>query len=93
MADRIVKCVKLGRELPGLKYKPFPTPLGQRIYENVSDEAWKMFLEHFKMVMNEYRLAGGSQQSNDVFFDQAEKYFFGEGAQLPPDYRPPAAKG
>ena len=25
-------------------------------------------------------------------FDQADKFFFGEGAALPPDYRPPAAK-
>src|SRR3989454_807248 len=52
-----------------------------------------MWLEHFKMVMNEYRLAGGSEQANQVLFDQAEKFFFGEGAQLPPDYKPPAAKG
>jgi len=40
-----------------------------------------------------YRLAGGSEQANQVLFDQCEKYFFGEGAQLPPDYKPPAAKG
>ena len=93
MAERIVKCVKLGREAPGLRFKPFPGELGQKIFDNVSEEAWKMFLEHFKMVMNEYRLAGGQEQTNQVFFDQADKYFFGEGAQLPPDYKPPAAKG
>ena len=90
---RMVKCVKLQRELPGLEYKPFANELGQRIYDNVSQEAWKMWLEHFKMVMNEYRLAGGSEQANQILFDQAEKYFFGEGAALPPDYKPPQAKG
>ena len=93
MDERIVKCVKLGREAPGLRFRPFPGELGKKIFDNVSEEAWKMFLEHFKMVMNEYRLAGGQEQTNQVFFDQAEKYFFGEGAQLPPDYKPPAAKG
>ena len=90
---RMVKCVKLQRELPGLEFKPFPNELGQRIYDSVSQEAWKMWLEHFKMIMNEYRLAGGSEQANQVLFDQAEKYFFGEGAALPPDYKPPQAKG
>src|SRR5438445_11724752 len=90
---RMVKCAKLQRELPGLDYKPFPNELGQRIYDSISQEAWKMWLEHFKMVMNEYRLAGGSEQANQVLFDQAEKFFFGEGAALPPDYRPPQARG
>ena len=61
--------------------------------DSISQDAWKLWLEHFKMVMNEYRLAGGSEQANQVLFDQAEKFFFGEGAQLPPDYKPPAAKG
>ncbi len=86
----MVKCVKLGKELPGLSYKPFPTPLGQRVYENVSEEAWKMFTEHFKMVMNEYHLIGGKQETNDVFFDQCEKFFFGEGVAKPAEYKPPA---
>src|SRR6266404_2828267 len=90
---RMVKCAKLGKELPGLDFKPWNNELGQRIYDSISQDAWKMWLEHFKMVMNEYRLAGGSEQANQVLFDQAEKYFFGEGAALPPDYKPPAAKG
>ena len=90
---RIVNCVKLGKELPGLEFKPWNNELGQRVYDSISQEAWKLWLEHFKMVMNEYRLAGGSEQANQVLFDQAEKFFFGEGAQLPPDYKPPAAKG
>ena len=90
---RIVFCKKLQKELPGLAHKPFPNELGQRIYDGISQDAWKMWLEHFKMIMNEYRLAGGSDQANQVLFDQAEKFFFGEGAALPPDYRPPAAKG
>ena len=90
---RMVKCVKLQKELPGLEYRPFNNELGQKIYDNVSQEAWKMWLEHFKMIMNEYRLAGGSEKANEVLFDQADKYFFGEGAALPPDYRAPPAKG
>ncbi len=40
---RMVMCVKLGRELPGLEKPPFPGALGQRIYENISQQAWDMW--------------------------------------------------
>ena len=56
MAQRMVKCVKFQRELPGLDEIPFDNELGRRIYENVSKDAWKMWLEHLKMIVNEYRL-------------------------------------
>ena len=45
MADRIVTCVKLQKELPGLSEPPFDNPLGQRIFENVSKEAWAGWVE------------------------------------------------
>ncbi len=90
---RMVVCKKLGRELPAIGFKPFPNELGQRIYDSISADAWKMWLDHFKMVLNEYRLAPGDPRTNQILYDQAEKFFFGEGAQLPPDWRPPPAKG
>jgi Fe-S cluster biosynthesis and repair protein YggX len=90
---RMVNCKKLGRELPGLTFKPFPNELGQRIYDSVSEQAWKMWLEHFKMILNEYRLAPADPRTTQILYQQAEQFFFGEGAQLPPDYRPPPSKG
>ena len=91
---RMVMCKKLGRELPGLEFKPFNNELGQRIYDGVSQDAWKMWLEHFKMVMNEYRLTPADPRTNAILFQQAEAFFFGEGAQLPPDASPaPPVKG
>ena len=92
MAERIVKCIKLQRELPGLDTPPFNDELGQRIFENVSKEGWKMFKEHFKMVMNEYRLALGTEEANQIFEQQVNDYFFGPGAALPPGYVPPQSK-
>ena len=89
---RMVMCKKLGKELPGLSFKPFQNDLGQRIYDTISAEAWKLWLEHFKMVMNEFRLAPNDPKSQEVLFQQAEQFFFGEGAQLPPDFVPPQAK-
>jgi Fe-S cluster biosynthesis and repair protein YggX len=92
MPERMVKCVKLQRELPGLDRQPFKAELGQRVYESVSKDAWKMFKEHFKMVMNEYRLALGTEEANQIFEQQVQDYFFGPGAALPPGYVPPQTK-
>jgi Fe-S cluster biosynthesis and repair protein YggX len=89
---RMVQCVKLQRELPAIQYKPFDDELGQRIYENVSQEAWMMWLEHSKMIVNEYQLDLVSEKAHQVLREQCEAYFFGEGAALPPDYVPAPAK-
>jgi Fe-S cluster biosynthesis and repair protein YggX len=87
---RTVLCVKFQREMPGLDEVPFEGhPLGQRIYDNVSKEAWQMWVDRLKMIMNEYRLNLGTREAQQFLIDQMEQFFFGEGASLPPDYVPP----
>ncbi len=89
-AERTVFCVKLQKELPGLKEVPFDGhPLGSRIFENVSQEAWKQWVEHMKMLMNEYRLNLGTSEAQQFLLDQMEKYFFGEGAEAPAGFVAP----
>jgi len=90
---RKVFCVKFQREMVGLSEVPFEGhPLGQRIYDSVSKEAWRMWVEHMKMLMNEYRLNLGTQEAQEFLLKQMEQYFFGEGATLPPGYLPGDAK-
>jgi len=77
----------------GLDETPFDNhPLGQRIFENVSLEGWKLWLEQMKMIMNEYRLNLGTVEAQNFLLQQMENYFFGEGAALPPGYVPQKAK-
>jgi Fe-S cluster biosynthesis and repair protein YggX len=85
---RMVFCVKLNRELPGLDAPPWPGPLGQRIYEHVSEEAWQMWEERMKMILNEYRLLPFQKEAQQVIAKQREDFFFGSDAALPPGYRP-----
>jgi Fe-S cluster biosynthesis and repair protein YggX len=92
MAERMVKCVKFGKDMPGLDEPPFDTELGRRIYENVSQEAWRLWGEHAKMVINEYRLNPADKKAQEILVQQMEQFFFGEGAVLPPDYVPPQQK-
>ncbi len=90
---RKVFCVKFQREMPGLEEPPFDSPLGQKIYENVSAEAWRIWSEHCKMILNEYRLNPANRADQEVILRQMEDYFFGEGAAFPPGYVPPRSKG
>ena len=92
MAQRIVKCVLLKKELPGLDEPPWAGELGQRIYENVSQEAWKLWVERLKMMINEYRLMPAQKEHQEIIAQQMEKFFFEEGAAPPPDYVPPETK-
>ena len=91
-SGRMVFCVKFQREMPGLDEAPFDNEMGQRIFENVSKEAWKMWVEQMKMIMNEYRLNLGTPEAQEMLLKQMDQYFFGEGAALPPGYVPPKSK-
>ena len=85
---RMGKCVNLGQDLPGVVYKPFNNELGQRIYDNVSQQAWMMWVEFSKKIVNEYRLDLTSPSGQKLLLEQAEKFFFGDGGENPPDYVP-----
>ncbi|HEY2729744.1 MAG TPA: oxidative damage protection protein [Polyangia bacterium] len=90
---RMVKCAKLGQELPGMVYRPFNNDLGKRIYDNVSQQAWQQWIEASKMIVNEYRLDLTSPQGQKMLMEQAEKFFFGDGTtDKPAEYVPPEAK-
>ncbi len=85
---RTIHCIKLNRDEVGLEKPPFKGPLGQRLFENVSAQAWKVWLEHSKMLINEYRLDLTSENGQRIWMSECEKYFFGDGSQLPPDFVP-----
>ncbi len=80
---RMVKCVKLGREAEGLEVPPYPGELGQRIYENVSKEAWQLWLRHQTMLINEHRISLVDPKARKLLEEEMEKFFFGGGSTLP----------
>jgi Fe-S cluster biosynthesis and repair protein YggX len=89
---RTVHCVKFDKEMEGLEKPPLKGPVGQRVFDSVSKEAWRLWLEHSKMLVNEYRIDLISPAGQKTWMDELEKYFFGEGSQLPPDFNPQKAK-
>ncbi|MBI2960394.1 MAG: oxidative damage protection protein [Betaproteobacteria bacterium] len=89
---RMVMCVKLGREAEGLDFPPYPGMLGKRIFDNVSKEAWKAWLEHQKMLVNENRLNLADAEARKYLVAQMEAHFFGPGADAAAGYVPPSTK-
>lgn len=86
---RTVQCIKLGREAEGLDFPPVPGPLGKRIYESVSKEAWQQWVRHQTMLINENRLNLADQKARQYLAEQMEKHFFGGGADAAAGYVPP----
>ena len=87
--SRTVNCVKLKKEADGLDRVPYPGELGQKIFDNVSKEAWQQWLGHQTMLINEYRLSPMDPKARTFLEEQMEKFFFEVGeSELPPDYKP-----
>jgi len=85
----MVNCVKLGTESEGLEFPPIPGELGQRIYDNISKQAWQAWLGRQTMLINEYRLNMLDPEAAKFLRQEMENFLFGGGSDLPPGYTNP----
>jgi Fe-S cluster biosynthesis and repair protein YggX len=85
---RMVQCVLLGTEAEGLDYNPYPGDLGQRIFDNVSKQAWQQWIAHQTMLINENRLTPIEPAAREFLENEMEKFFFAGGSEAPADYVP-----
>ena len=90
---RIVDCVKLGRQLPGLEKPPFPGELGQRIFEQVSAEGYALWQPHMTILINHYGLNPADPEARRILREQMEEFFFGADARMPEGWVAPGAGG
>lgn len=89
-SPRLVECIKLKKTLPGLKKPPFPTAFGEQIYENVSEEAWKLWLTESVRIINTYRLDLSSREGTEFMLKQMKVWFgFEEGEIAATAWTPP----
>jgi len=87
--SRTVHCIKLDQEAEGLDFPPTPGKLGERIFENVSKQAWQGWLAHQTMLINENQLKLIDPEAKKFLETELEKYFFGEGSAAPVGYIAP----
>jgi Fe-S cluster biosynthesis and repair protein YggX len=86
---RTVHCAKLGIDAEGLDFAPWPGPLGQRIYAEISKPAWQQWLAHQTMLINENRLNPLDPKTRQFLAGEMEKYLFGGDVTAVPGYVPP----
>ena len=86
---RMVHCLKLNKEAEGLDFAPLPGPLGQKVYENISKEAWNEWIRLQTMMVNEYQLHLADPEARTHLLPQIRKYFFGDRVEAVPNSTPP----
>lgn len=90
--SRTVHCIKLGVDAEGLERPPLPGPMGKRIYEQVSKQAWQMWIQHQTRLINEYRLALADASARKLLSEEMEKFFFDGGELTQTSYVAPESK-
>jgi Fe-S cluster biosynthesis and repair protein YggX len=86
--NRKIYCLKLKKEAETLDFQPYPGELGKKIYENISKEAWQLWLNHQTMLINEYRLSMLDPKARQFLATEMEKFLFGQGSTKPQGYKP-----
>jgi Fe-S cluster biosynthesis and repair protein YggX len=89
---RMVTCVVLKREAPGLDRVPYPGALGERIFNSVSAEGWQQWIEQQTMIINENGLSTMDPNSLELLEKHMLSFLFGEGELANQPFRPPSAK-
>ncbi len=85
---RMVNCIKLGKEAEGLDMLTYPGDLGQKIYENISKEAWQGWVNHQTMLLNEYRLSPINPKDRKFLEEEMEKFLLGDGSSSVDNFVP-----
>ena len=89
--SKMVNCVKLGKEAEAMDRAPLPGEIGQRILNNISKEAWQLWMQHQTILINENRLSLIEPKAQEFLKAEMEKFLFGEGSEMPDGYTPPSA--
>jgi Fe-S cluster biosynthesis and repair protein YggX len=92
LMKKTIFCAKLKQEASPMDAPPFPGSLGERIVNEVSQQAWNMWLSHQTMLINEYRLSLIDPKSREFLRNEMVAYFFGQGSEKPSGFQPTEGK-
>lgn len=91
---RMVQCVVINQQSEGLDAVPHTGELGQRIFENVSKDGWRQWLERLTLIINENGLSTADPASVEIIEKHMQGFFFKEGemGSLPDGFNAPGAR-
>lgn len=70
----IVQCKKLNKAAVGLDSPPYAGELGQRLYEEISKEAWQLWLKQQTILINENRLKMSDPTARTFLKTEMQKF-------------------
>ncbi len=73
---RIVHCKKLDKNAEGLDAAPCAGDLGQRLYAEISKEAWQLWLKQQTILINENRLKMSDPKARAFLKVEMQKFLF-----------------
>lgn len=87
---RMVQCVKLKKEAPGLEFPPYPGDLGVKIWHNISRQAWDQWVDIQTRLVNENRLNLADARARKYLAEQMQQYLFEDADIEAQGYVPPS---
>jgi Fe-S cluster biosynthesis and repair protein YggX len=91
MVNRLVLCAYLKRQSPGLAMPPYPGPLGERLYQEISQEAWALWQAKQTMLINENKLTMFKPEHRLLLEQWMIQFLFEGDPLILAGYRPPSA--
>lgn len=79
--SRTIFCTFLKKEAPGQDFQIYPGDIGQRIYNEISQEAWSLWLNKQTMLINEKRLSMINKEDRALLEREMIQFLF-EGKQI-----------
>lgn len=89
--SRMVQCIKLKKEAPGLDFPPYPGEIGTRIWQSVSKEAWQQWVDVQTRLVNENRLNLADARARKYLKEQMEQFLFEDRDVEAQGFVPPSA--
>lgn len=84
----LIFCQKLKVQSEQMSKPPFPGALGEKIFNEISQHAWDLWLNHQTMLINEYRLNLMDPEARKFLTQEMQKFLFEGGSETPPGFQP-----
>jgi len=88
---RTIFCTRLNKEADGLDFQTLPGELGKKVFNNISKEAWSMWMAKQTMLINEQKL-NLMNPDDRVLIEKTMVDFLFEGKDVQIDGYTPQAK-
>jgi Fe-S cluster biosynthesis and repair protein YggX len=71
-----IACARCGETRGRMAFKPFPTDLGQRVFDQICGVCWADWVKHQQALINHYGLNLQDPQARSFLYQNLEQFLF-----------------